>query len=149
MPDDYVSIRPLLVDLIDAGLDPESAADRVLIELDCETLRRLIRPALVWIAKNAARANTRAQEEEVDHRIEAGEDPVSARRKLSEDGFYPARGEPWVSWLDATVEQHQARIDWQTTLTSAIQRDIARHRKAIEDIIAAGVTCLRDLGAAA
>jgi hypothetical protein len=50
-----------------------------------------------------------------------------------------------VTWGDATVEQHQSRIDMVTANAKANIEDAARHRAAIDEISVSDATCLNDL----
>jgi len=55
-------------------------------------------------------------------------------------------GDLYVKWGEATVADHQGRIDRQTVLRGGIDADIARHAEAIASIKASpGATCLNDI----
>jgi len=69
-------------------------------------------------------------------------DPRSRTDYLLER-FY--NGAEYVLWGTATVDDHLGRIAFQESLRGGIERDIERHREAIEAILAAGVSCLNDL----
>lgn len=139
-----MSIYAALRGRVESGDDPEAAADAVLWTMRKADLAAIVRPLLVNEARRSQRANVRQIEAEAFRRIADGEDPVSVRRKLSETTFVLPSGE-YVSWLDATVDQHLARAGWQRSLASACTTDAERHESAAESIRAAGVSCLRDL----
>lgn len=50
-----------------------------------------------------------------------------------------------VSWKEATVEQHQRRIDMLSVMRTGLEHTIERHRKARDHCIANGVDRLSDL----
>lgn len=138
-----VSINADLRKLIDQGADAEQAVDAVLRKARRSDLADLVRPLLVLRADNFVRANTRSREVEVDRRIAGGEDPISVRRKLANDGFHV--GGHFILWLDATPAEHLARAAAQRSLANACIADAERHEAAAAEIEAAGASCLRDL----
>ena len=70
-------------------------------------------------------------------------DPQAERRNALDQQFY--NGSKWVTWGEATIDDHQSRIDYMTRDRDGIDRDIARHAEAIDMLLAAGATCLNDL----
>lgn len=66
------------------------------------------------------------------------------RAALVEETFAVGDGRR-VKWLDATVEDHEARIAYQQRLIGAIASDVDRHQLAIKLIQNHGATCLRDV----
>jgi len=96
-------------------------------------------------AVRVMRDDVRQAEHEVRDLIADGVSPNQARRQLRCHGFFvPGSGE-WVKWLDATVEQHQARREYLLSLAAGVMRTAEMHQQAIDDILAAGVTTLADL----
>ena len=57
-------------------------------------------------------------------------------------------GDRYVTWGEATVEDHRSRIAYLASLRNGIDATIQRHADAIEQIEAAGVATLADLGQA-
>lgn len=56
----------------------------------------------------------------------------------------PERG--YVPLGEMTVADHEARIAMQVRLRGGIDADIERHRTWVDQLVAAGATCLNDLG---
>jgi len=54
-----------------------------------------------------------------------------------------------VEWMEATVEDHRARIAYLAKLRNGIDETISRHQAAIDAIEEAGVSCLREIAQAA
>lgn len=50
-----------------------------------------------------------------------------------------------TSWGQATVEEHRIRIAFLEVMRNGIDRTISHHRRAIEVIEDAGVTCLQEV----
>lgn len=68
--------------------------------------------------------------------------------RLLPEGFVLPDGR-WVTWGEATVEDHEARIGWLTGQMEALGQDVDRHRQAIKVIRQHGVSCLAEVEAAA
>jgi len=67
-----------------------------------------------------------------------------SRASLYGAGFY--HGDGYATWGEATIEQHQGRIIFQSALRDGINADIARHLEAIKAIQSTpGATCLNDV----
>ena len=67
-----------------------------------------------------------------------------SRASLLESAFYD--GTSYVQWGEATIEQHQGRIIFQSSLRDGINADIARHLEAIKAIQSTpGAACLNDV----
>lgn len=67
-----------------------------------------------------------------------------SRASLLESAFYD--GTSYVQWGEATIEQHQGRIIFQSALRDGINADIARHFDAVKAIQSTpGATCLNDV----
>ena len=68
--------------------------------------------------------------------------------KLLRSGFVPNDKGEWTLWADATIEQHQARIESLASHVAGCEATIAMHRRAIAVLIAEGLPCLGDLAKA-
>jgi hypothetical protein len=66
------------------------------------------------------------------------------RERLAEGTFSIGNGVR-IPWLDATVDDHEARIAYQQRLIGAVLGDIDRHTLAIKLIRDHGVSCLREV----
>ena len=143
-----MTIEEALRSAIKSGKTPEKATDYVLSKARKVDLATFVRPVVLMRARNYLRGETRAIEQEVDHRIADGEDPISVRRKLAQSSFALPDG-TYVDWLDATAEQHRARAGWSRHQSSSLVADAERHEAAASAITTAGVSCLRDLEEAA
>jgi hypothetical protein len=80
------------------------------------------------------------------HAPPAADIPNDRTRYLSER-FY--NGAVYVVWGEATLTDHQCRIEYLSLMRDGIEATIDRHREAVAEIVAAGVTCLNDLDALA
>jgi len=133
-----------------ASADPTAAALAVFADLGCPPKWQEVFFSLVrHECRNQYRATVRDLEAEPTTVVTTSEsktDP-SARSEFLTYHFY--NGEKWVLWDTATVDDHEKRIAYQLTLRNGIDRDIEKHRWAIQQITAAGVTCLADLNEAA
>lgn len=143
-----MTIHETLRKLVAEGMTPDEAADAALSRARRADLIAYVRPLVVMKARQYGRAAIRLVEEEIDDRIAAGEDPISVRRKLSQRCF-SLPDSTYVEWLDATAEQHLARAGWLRKSAGSILATAERHEAAAAAILAAGVSCLRDLEAAA
>lgn len=79
----------------------------------------------------------------------AGEPAEGGWLRLLPEGFANPRTGRWVTWGQATVEDHEARIGWLTGQMEALGQDVDRHQQAIKIIREHGVTCLAEVEAAA
>lgn len=70
----------------------------------------------------------------------------AAVQQLLRARFECGRGRS-VSWGDATVEDHRARIGLLAAQRDGLNETIARHEEAIRTIQECGVVCLNDVGA--
>lgn len=129
---------------VKGGATPDEAADQLIAKMRKADLAALVRPLLVVHAQRYSRIATAALEREVDRRIAEGEDPISVRRKLSESSFALPDGR-YVTWLDATADDHRARAAWQRGQAASCVADAERHEVAAAAIEAAGVSCLREI----
>lgn len=71
-------------------------------------------------------------------------DPVGDRRRLLSEKFALSDGR-WVTWAEATTADHRLRIGYLLAKKAGLDRTISRHEQAIEEIEAAGATCLGDI----
>lgn len=69
--------------------------------------------------------------------------------RLLPEGFANPRTGSWVTWGEATVEDHEARIGWLQGQMEALGQDVDRHQQAIKVIRERGVSCLAEVEAAA
>jgi hypothetical protein len=69
--------------------------------------------------------------------------PAIERRSELAESFY--NGSKWITWGEATIDDHQGRVDYQTSKRNGLDEDIQRHLDAIAMIKKARVTCLNDL----
>lgn len=105
---------------------------------------------LLPLIRDEVRRLWRSTARDVEPSFSASEavDPAADRRSYLEARFKGVSG--YVTWGEATVEDHRAYVDMLQKLRGGIERTIAAHEQAIEQIVAAGVTCLNDIvGAAA
>ncbi len=146
-----------LYDLIaqhDQG-DPDLTASAVLNAVGCPAKwRDLFGPLLAMECRRTQRKAARKIEEEVagNH----GAPGVASDAQPGIDAGAPSRsdflatrfytGDHYVTWGEATVEDHRNRIAYLASLRNGIDVTIQRHADAIEQIEAAGVASLNDLG---
>ena len=70
---------------------------------------------------------------------------VAATPAATRDAYLNARfytGTKYVTWGEATIEQHLERIAYLSKLQSGISDTIARHQHAVDVLVAAGADCL-------
>lgn len=68
---------------------------------------------------------------------------VETRAFLQQTVWIPDKGD--IPWGDVTVVDHEARITYLHGQIAGTMATISRHRRAIELIQEAGVTCLREI----
>lgn len=73
----------------------------------------------------------------------SGDKTTLAVSRLLDECF--TTGEKMVAWGEATVEDHQKRINFLRKYQDGLQVTIDRHQEAIRQITKAGVKCLNDL----
>lgn len=71
-------------------------------------------------------------------------DPALERKLFLSERFAVGDGR-YVTWGEATVADHEARIAMLEALRNGIAESIGRHQRAIEEIAAAGVSCLDEI----
>lgn len=133
---------------VDAGCSPEEAAEQVIRSTPKTELAALVFPLLVVHARRFIRHGLRDIENEAHRLIDSGEDPLVVRRKLSQTEFALPDGR-YVSWGQATAEDHRLRAQWQRAHSASCIEDAERHEAAAALIETAGVSCLDSLGEAA
>lgn len=156
-PDDQTDpISVLIGRNLDTGAHPYDAADAALYEVLAPIRSGAVRDAIATRlsglvrgeAVGLARKRTRKRENAAWRDAESA-GGVSAldvvRERLVADGFQV--GGEWVSWLDASAEQHELRAAEQRERAAFLVVDAERHEEAARAIRAAGVSCLRELGA--
>lgn len=139
MNEHHESLDRLIDERLAAGCTPEEAAAWAVAHLDAGDLIGVLHPLALARAKMRARAKTRRVEQAA-----ASGSPDARRRLVSEKFALPDTGE-WVSWGEATSEQHRARAGWLRDHADRTLATATRHEQAADDIDAAGVTCLNDL----
>ena len=133
--------------------DPDRTAIAVLNAVACPAKwRDLFGPLLRDECRRSFRADARKIEEEAGgaHSI-SGTQARDAAVGPSRTDFLATRfytGDRYVTWGEATVEDHRSRIAFLASLRNGIDATIQRHADAIEQIEAAGVATLADLGRA-
>lgn len=138
------------------------AAAKVMAELGCpkkwaavflplvvDECRRRYRSATLSLERSADRSDSSdpaGQAVPGTHTSSAG--GVGARLALLDRSFAVGDGR-FVSWGEATVEDHRLRVEMLGKLRSGLDRTIAEHVDAIAVIEAAGVACLAQIEAVA
>lgn len=147
---------PTLVGILRRHMDSGDTDEQIIAAvLTRDDLPQLVKETLAWRITVMRRAHTRSIETKVFAELKKLEKPTrqdraEVRRMLATSGFQlPAPGARWVSWLDATADEHGARSGWLTGQSDALLETAARHLEAAADIRRAKVTCLRDLDEAA
>lgn len=126
-------------------LDDLALAREVIAELDPSDLT----PLVARVVAQHRRARTRHLERiafnpQMTADPDAEHDRMSARKQLIAESF-PLGDGRFVTWGDATIADHEQRIDLLTANQLGLAATIARHRDAIALITAHKVTCLADL----
>lgn len=77
-------------------------------------------------------------------------DPAASRTSYLSKRFAVCAGGKYVTWGEATVEDHRSRVEFLRGLVRGTERTINDHLGAIHDIeTTPGATCLADIRAAA
>jgi hypothetical protein len=133
----------------------EATAEAVMKALKCPPrIADLFLPILISYCSTLDRHRVRqieAESDKADRARAGGSLPIprsNARHQLLSETFALGNGRR-VVWGDATEADHQERMVMLAKLRSGLDKDIARHQKAIDDIRAAGVTCLNEVPEAA
>ena len=131
--------------------DDDKAAEAALDDLGKlnQRARGLLLPVLSEAVLMVRRADTRQVERATPVRaVWDGETSLERRRQRLEQTF-PLPDGRRVSWLEATVADHLARIEYLRLHIAGVERTIAEHQDAIDLIQRLGGSCLGDVEGAA
>ena len=143
--------REWLRSFAEAWEDDSKAAEEALGDLGrlSQRARGLLLPILSEAVLMVRRADTRQVERATPVRaVWEGETSVE-RRRLRLEQTFPLPDGRRVSWLEATVADHLARIEYLRLHIAGVERTIAEHEDAIELIQRLGGSCLGDVEGAA
>lgn len=128
------------------GMPVEEMTDAILDEAAEVGWRPFLRNAVYRFARNFERSGVRHQERKAfpSHRNGTPVDPVSERQKLLGQSFYTLEYGR-VTWGEARVEHHKARVEYLRMQVEGIEDTIDRHRRAVELITLSGVSCLAEV----
>lgn len=103
-------------------------------------------PLVLNIVRAARRRLTRAAEREVARLISNGVDldRIETRKILLNETF-PLEDGTFVSWGEATIADHQKRLEVLCSKRDGLNATIALHHHAIEKIAEHGARCLNDV----
>jgi hypothetical protein len=155
------SIYDLIAENYDrfSHLDDAKIAERVIADGKIRPAS-LVFPLIVNAVASRRRAQTRRMEETAFAELRrgsriarkiilSGTPAQTAFRNLSQLRFPAGKDDDkkvvWVTWGQATVAQHQARIDAMNAHKAGVEADVCRHAEAIQLCETAGVSCLDDL----
>lgn len=145
---DKTGIVEFVKECAEQGLeDPQEIAER--FEVECPDLfAQVARVAVRWRVRSELRRFVRASEKKVfTPGASSGGTRVDDLRQLLAESFVIDDGTR-VRWGEATVEHHQRRAAMMRNLADRNIADAARHERAIEMILQAGVTCLDEVASA-
>jgi hypothetical protein len=148
------TIDSLLRDLA-AVMDDDNAVVNALIrDTPADQLIKLLKPLLRQRVSIIRRNMTRQVERAVG-RISSAKtlgpqdpDQLLARKELLRAGFFAGKGR-WVSWAEATVQDHRDRIDFLKSYQVGISKTIKLHEESVRLIESRGVSCLGEIEDAA
>lgn len=103
---------------------------------------------LLPILADEIRRIRRAQVRRIERRVGESPSAQGGWLQLLPEGFATVDGR-FVTWGEATVEDHEGRIEWLQGQIEALGQDVERHQQAIKLIREHGVTCLAEVEAAA
>jgi len=147
----------LFAELIDrhGGIDgePSRMADTIAADLGLNPRQReALWPLILAECERIDRAGVRGIESdgvfEPVAELRRGAPARRPRAELLTETFPDYKGNR-IAWGEATIADHQNRIDMLGRLAGGITATIDRHQQAVDAISAAGVTCLNDLAAVA
>lgn len=126
------------VDLAQRLLDALGSSGQVglLLPILTDEVRRLRRRHVAWVERQTFRD------------LSAGEPAEGGWLRLLPESFVLPDGR-MVTWGTATVEDHEARIEWLNGQMHALAQDVDRHEQAVKLIREHGATCLAEIEAAA
>lgn len=132
--------------------DPQATADAVIAAVGLpKRWATLLRPALLQYCRMSMRQDASALEREYKWQpaprpaakggsVPAAR-PITARDDFIRNRFATGDGR-WVSWAEATVEDHEQRLGMLIAQRAGLDRTINLHQRAVEQILEAGVSCL-------
>lgn len=126
--------------------DPTEIAALILENVDTEALIELVAHYVATYQRELTRRSERQaliRLQPVGTAIDRRSETANLRRL--EGAKFTIASRLAVAWLDASVDDHKARIAYLLSKRKGIDDTIGLHRKAIDRIVATGVTCLRDL----
>jgi hypothetical protein len=130
--------------------DPDETAAAV---FDAMGLPTKWRDVFHRVVRDECRRRYRSAVRDMEHGHPFSETQEEAAEPMSRTAFlqsgFSIGGGRHVTWGEATVEDHLARIAYLETFRTGIARTIAKHEQAVADITAAGVRCLAELEAVA
>jgi hypothetical protein len=126
------------VDLARVLLDALCSSGQVdlLLPILTDEVRRLRRRRVAWIERQTFGGQA------------GGEPAEGGWLRLLPESFVLPDGR-MVTWGTATVEDHEARVEWLNGQIHALVSDVDRHEQAVKLIREHGVTCLAEIEAAA
>ncbi len=108
-----------------------------------ELLYPLIRAECIRQHRYATRIAERVGIEGEESPVNEQDEPTVSRTSFLAERFF--NGSDWVVWSLATVADHEGRIEFQASLKRGLDKDIKRHRWAIDQIKSHNVTCLAEI----
>lgn len=125
---------------------PETIAIDVLAQLKVSTkASQILAPIVATVIAAMDRTEVRGLERRTFLRTPKSDltDAIAARSALMEKGFIV--GGEYIIWADATIAQHQARIEELRGKVDGLERTISVHEAAITAIRKGKGTCLGDV----
>jgi len=142
------TITELIEQQLDNGTthDPYRIAANIITAVNPAELVPLLADHIAHIIRHRTRENERAAYRTTLTRTTAATPTPAATttpdfRALAAERFSMGNGEN-VRWMEATVDDHLARIAYLTKMRNGIDDTIERHRAAVHLIQSAGVTTL-------
>ena len=157
------NLTAIISDTDDGGdiIDVTYLVVKVVLDEHRETATDLLTPAIRAAIQRERRKAARRREDDAfneedepddepgdDGEPEPGPDRLAAFRSLAGEMFWIPDGTKdgyYVSWGDATEEQHLARADNQRERARSEVEDADRHEEAADIIHEAGVACLAEV----
>lgn len=144
------TLRDAMRAALEAGDTPEQAYDRAVADVDKDQLAEHFRPLGIEEARHLVRSASR----KVENRL-FGRGGLTVERHKAEHRVRGVRDilatTVWfdagqtVSWLDATVEQHEQRAVEQEQRAEVLHEDADRHRQAVKILRECGKQKLADV----
>ena len=145
-----IGFNRLVHELLEQYDDIEDVTTRVCNHIRLSNDQRMFLWALIRSAVDNVKRNDVRQLEKAAKPGKFGRpvNPTEDMQRLTDETFALGDGSR-VRWGDATIKQHEARIDYLAKQRDGIDATIQRHRAVIEQLRAAGVSCLNELKDAA